>query len=113
MLINLYFKDLLLLFFINVLVFYIVNYILKKKKLLLDNANLSAHKKIVDINFVPLSGGIVLILNCFYLAFAFSFFNILYLISIYLIGLLADIQKINSVLTRFFFSIFSCCNFFN
>ena len=103
MLVDLYFEDLLLLIFINFLAFYLINLILKKKRLLLDNTNLSAHKKIVDINFVPLSGGIVLIFNCFYLAFVFNFFNILYLISIYLIGLLADIQKINSVLTRFFF----------
>ena len=103
MIINFNFISIITLTLINFSIFLFINFILRKTNYLLDDANSSHHKKIADISNVPLSGGIVLILNCFYLNLVTNFFNIFYLAVIYFIGVMSDTQKINSPSIRFFF----------
>ncbi len=91
----------LIFFVINFVLFFLINFILLKQKFLIDQKSKSSHKQLINNELVPISGGIVLLVNCFFLNY-FNFLIILPLIiGIYLIGLLADLQRFNSPLWRF------------
>ncbi len=95
--------------YISILIFYILlvyflnNFILKNNFLRSDtgsNHQLFANKS------VPLTGGIFIILPVIYIFFFYDFFLILFLTSIFIIGLLSDLNLINSPKKRFFLQLF-------
>ena len=99
---NLYFETVFL-----ILVFILINLILKKNLVLLDNVESSNHKKKVFSNLrTPLSGGLF-----FIIFFSIYFFNynlnlVLFLLLMYSIGLMSDLNLIKSPKIRIFFQTF-------
>jgi len=94
--------NLFIFFVINFFVFFLINFILLKKNLLIDEKAKSPHKQLVNNELVPISGGIILLINCFFFNFITFSIALPLIIGIYLIGLLADIQRFNSPLRRLF-----------
>ena len=92
----------LLILLINITVFYLINSIILKNNLLIDLKNISSHKKLLNLDIVPISGGIILLLNLLFFNY-FNLFNSIFITAIFLIGLFADIQKLNSPSLRLIF----------
>lgn len=88
--------------FLTILIFF-VNLILIKKNLLLNNIGKN-HQNFTYINQVPLSGGIILMI--FFLYFITDYILLYFVLSLFILGLLADLNFLNSPLKRFFFQIF-------
>ena len=91
---------------ISVFTLFIINYILTKNKILIDNPKLSQHKFIHN-SIIPLSGGIYFIY--YTIISQINHINIaiiIYLIPFLLIGIIADIKKIFSNLRLFLQLIF-------
>ena len=55
----------LIFFVINFVLFFLINFILLKQKFLIDQKSKSSHKQLINNELVPISGGIVLFVNCF------------------------------------------------
>ena len=91
-----------LILLINITVFYLINSIILKNNLLIDLKNISSHKKLLNLDIVPISGGIILFLNLLFFNY-FNLFNLIFITAIFLIGLFADIQKLNSPSLRLIF----------
>jgi len=75
----------------------IINYILGRKKVLL-NFKGDLHQKFISSSNIPLTGGLILILTSYY------YLNLLYFVYvffIFMIGFLSDTKKINSPKLRF------------
>jgi len=87
----------------NLSMFYLVNLIFIKKNILIDMKKGSSHKQLINRDMVPISGGIILLLNCLFFGFFNNIISHLLIFSIFLIGLFADLQKLNSPLKRFVF----------
>jgi len=99
-------STILIFFFIlitNLFVFYLLNLIFIKKGILIDIKKASLHKQLINHDAVPVSGGIILILNCLFFELFSDKINYLLIFAIFLIGLFADIQKLKSPLKRFVF----------
>ena len=79
----------------NLSVFYLINFLILKNKILIDIKNSSFHKQLINSDLVPISGGIVIFLNLLLFNY-FNLFNQILITAIFLLGLLADIQKLNS-----------------
>ena len=79
----------------NLSVFYLINFLILKNKILIDIKNVSFHKQLINSDLVPISGGIVIFLNLLLFNY-FNLFNQILITAIFLLGLLADIQKLNS-----------------
>ena len=60
------------------------------------NSTGDIHQKFASSTNVPLSGGIILILSSFYYLNSFNFIFVFFAFSIFFIGFLSDINKINS-----------------
>ena len=89
-----------ILFFIVLIFGLILNFILKKKNLYLSLTG-DIHQKFASSSNVPLSGGIILILSSFYYLNLFNnFLFVLLIFSIFFLGFLSDINKINSAKLR-------------
>ena len=58
---NIYFVAL-----IQILIFVIINLLLKKKNLLIDKINIYEHKSFVNNKKIPLSGGLFLVICIFF-----------------------------------------------
>ena len=86
----------------NLSVFYLINFLILKNKILIDIKNVSFHKQLINSDLVPISGGIVIFLNLLIFNY-FNLFNQILIIAIFLLGLLADIQKLNSPSKRLIF----------
>ncbi len=86
----------------NLLVFYLINFLISKNKILIDIKNTSSHKQLINSDLVPISGGLVIFLNLLLYNY-FNLFNKILIIALFLLGLLADIQKLNSPLKRLIF----------
>ena len=86
----------------NLLVFYLINFLILKNKILIDIKNSSFHKQLINSDLVPISGGTVIFLNLLIFNY-FNLFNQILIIAIFLLGLLADIQKLNSPSKRLIF----------
>jgi len=89
-----------LIFLINLLLFFFLNAIFIKKNILIDQKKTSSHKQLINRDAVPISGGIILLINCIFFDIFNSWQNQILLIFIFLIGLFADLQKLNSPLKR-------------
>ncbi len=94
--------DYLYIIILSLLIFF-VNFILIKKNFLLNNIGKN-HQNFTYINQVPLSGGIILMLFFFY--FITDYILLFFLISLFILGLLADLNFLNSPLKRFLLQIF-------
>lgn len=88
----------------NLLVFYLINFLISKNKILIDIKNTSSHKQLINSDLVPISGGLVIFLNLLLYNY-FNLFNKILIIALFLLGLLADIQKLNSPIKRLIFQI--------
>ena len=80
--------------------FFFLNEKLKRKKILIDNVNFSDHKKFTGQKGVPFSGGIFFLIIIFFLSETFSTYNLIIFTSIFLLGLLSDLNKITSASKR-------------
>ena len=89
----------------NLFLFYLVNLIFTKKGILIDIKKASSHKQLINLDIVPVSGGIILILNILFFELFSNKINYLLIFAIFLIGLFADIQKLKSPLKRFIFQL--------
>ena len=89
-----------MLFFVVLIFGSVLNYIFKKKKIFLSLTG-DIHQKFASSSNVPLSGGIILILSSFYYLNLFNnFLFVLLIFSIFFLGFLSDINKINSAKLR-------------
>ena len=88
---NLFIKSLFF-FIINIIIFYLVNLLILKKNFLIDLKNNSSHKRLINSDIVPISGGIMILFNLFLFNY-FSLLNYLLITCIFIIGLFADIQN--------------------
>ena len=91
---------------LNFALFYSLNFFFLKKKILIDKIhNNDVHKNFINKSFVPISGGIILLINCF----SQNFFNNIYYLAcffiMFLIGLLSDTARLNSPSKRLFIQI--------
>jgi len=80
--------------------FFFLNKTLKRTKILIDNINFSDHKKFTGQKGVPFSGGIFFLIIIFFLSETFSTYNLIIFTSIFLLGLLSDLNKITSASKR-------------
>ena len=80
--------------------FYLLNYLLKKHEILVDNIKFSDHKKFTKEKNVPLSGGMFFLFVIFYLSESFNFINFTILFLIFLLGIFSDLNKITSPINR-------------
>ena len=89
-----------------VLITLILNFILKKFNILIDQTSISNHKSFINENkTIPLSGGLVFfIILLFFLPENYKYLNIL-LFFIFLIGLLSDLNILHSPTFRIIFQI--------
>jgi len=100
---NISISNFFLILILNLSMFYLVNLIFIKKNILIDMKKGSSHKQLINRDMVPISGGIILLLNCLFFGFFNNIISHLLIFSIFLIGLFADLQKLNSPLKRFVF----------
>ena len=98
--------NLFLILIFNLALFYFMNLIILKKNFLIDVKNISFHKQLISKDIVPISGGIIILINSLLFNFFESFVNQIIMIIIFLIGFLADIQKFNSPLKRLVYQLF-------
>ena len=98
---NIYFELILILF-----TYFLINYILKKNSLLIDNIQSSTHKREIYSRIdTPLSGGLLFLLFFSFYYFKYNNILIFFLFTIYLLGLLADLNLLRSPKIRFLFQI--------
>ena len=76
--------------------FYLLNLILKKKKILIDKSENFTHKKFVNNENVPISGGILFIFVIFILSIDLNIINKVIIFSVFLLGFLSDLDKLKS-----------------
>jgi len=89
--------------FLFPIIVYLLNYIFKKKLLLLNYTG-KKHQKFAMKDEIPLSGGIILLI-CMISIFSNNIILSICLFSIFFVGLSSDTQLINSPKIRFFFQI--------
>ena len=81
--------------------FFITNKFLISKKIFIDPKHNSYHKSFLkNTGDTPFSGGIIILFAClFFLPFEFPFL-IFFIFSLFIIGLLSDLKKLNSPALR-------------
>ena len=89
-----------LILLINFLLLLFLNSIFIKKNILIDKKKTSLHKQFISRDEVPISGGIILLMNCTFFDIFNSWLNQIMISFIFLVGLFADLQKLNSPLKR-------------
>ena len=104
------FQDFLTATSFSILLSFIIIYFFNKKDLLLDQINTSTHKKLTTnnpFNKIILCGGIIIFISSI-----FFFSNEIYIVKIFsllilAVGILSDINKLNSPKVRIIFQFFS------
>ncbi len=88
------------------IIFFLINKFLVSKKLFIDPKNNSYHKSFLkNTGDTPYSGGIIILISCLlFLPFYFPYLNF-FLILLFFIGLLSDLEIIKSPLRRIIFQI--------
>jgi len=94
-----------LILILNLSLFYLINLILIKKNILLDLKKSSLHKQLINYDAVPISGGIILLINCIFFNLLNNLTNLILILIIFFIGLFADLQKLNSPIKRLIFQL--------
>ena len=89
-----------LILLINLILFFSLNYIFFKKNILIDKKKTSTHKQLINRDAVPISGGIILLINCIFFDIFNGWQNQILISLIFLVGFFADLQKLNSPLKR-------------
>ena len=84
----------------NIFLFITINLFCIKQNILIDLKKSSLHKRFLNKDVVPVSGGCILLINCLLFGTFVKFENQLIILIIFFIGLLADIQKLNSPVIR-------------
>ena len=84
----------LIIFFITLTSFYLLNLLFIKKEILIDRINQQDHKSLINNKKVPITGGFLIVLTILFLFKDISILNIFF-INIFA-GLLSDINKLNS-----------------
>ena len=87
----------------NVILFYFLNLLILKGNFLVDLKKFSAHKKFINSELVPISGGIIILFNMLFFNFFTEKYNQFLIIGVFLVGLLADTRKLNSPSKRLIF----------
>ena len=91
----------LIIFLVSITFFYLLNLLCIKKEILIDRINQQDHKSLINNKKVPITGGFFIILAILFLFKGLSIINYIFFISIFLLGLLSDINKLNSPKVRF------------
>lgn len=89
-------------FLFNFVLFALINFFILKKNFLIDLKHSSSHKKLINSDIVPVSGGVIIYLNFLFFN-NFDLFNLSLITLIFLIGLFADTQKLISASKRLIF----------
>ena len=92
--------DYLIQFLVLGVIFHAINFFFKKKKFLIDNYIDSKHKNFVNKDLVPLTGGILLLINLIIFIPEFDLFTKILFLLIFLLGLSSDTNKLNSPIKR-------------
>ena len=100
-----YFSKLFFLLVINIFLFFIINILILKKNILVDIKQSSHHKKLISSDLVPISGGLIILLNSLFLNIFKVQSNQILIIGIFLVGLLADMRRLNSPLKRLIYQL--------
>ena len=87
-------------FLLSTLVLLFFNFLFKKYNFLVDNKSLS-HKNFVSKDFVPLSGGLLILLNL--ILFSNNYLLSYFFLLIFSLGLVSDLLIITKPLKKFFF----------
>ena len=100
-------------FIIGVMIHYLVNFFLLKKKILFDDLNHSDHKKMINNKSdIILSGGFIFFL--LFLIYPITSFNLkLFIFLIFIIGLISDLKILDIPSFRFFLQILVVVIFVN
>ena len=99
-------------FIILFLLTYFVNFLLLKNNLLLDSKKISIHKDFVqNRNKVSYVGGLIILITYIFFWNEGSILFKIFLIFIFLLGLLSDLGLLNSPTKRFFLQSFVICIF--
>jgi len=91
----------LIIFFVTLTSFYLLNLLCIKKEILIDRINQPDHKSLINNKKVPITGGFLIVLTILFLFKDISILNYIFFVSIFLLGLLSDINKLNSPKVRF------------
>ena len=95
-------------FLLFTLIHFLVNFVLKRKNLLIDQKMSSAHKNKIKTNIsTPLASGLVFIICFIFILQGQNYILFLGLVLLYLIGLLSDINFIPSPFKRIIFQTIS------
>ena len=94
------------LFTILIPILYFCNYFFVKNKILIDQIESSQHKKFLNKDSVPLSGGIFILISIIFFLKDLNYFDKILLSIIFFIGLLSDLQKLKSPIIRLFLQFF-------
>ena len=99
-------NEIILLSGFNLILFFVINFLLLKKEILIDKVlDKDTHKNFVNSEVVPLSGGVILLLNCFIFNFFDNFYYLICFAFLFLIGLLSDTANLESPAKRLFMQI--------
>ena len=91
----------LIIFLVSITFFYLLNLLCIKKEILIDRINQQDHKSLINNKKVPITGGFLIVLTILFLFKDISILNYIFFVSIFLLGLLSDINKLNSPKVRF------------
>ncbi len=97
------------LFLILVPLFYLFNNYLIKNKILLDKINSSEHKKFINNDLVPLSGGVLIFISLIFFIKELDYINKFFLSVLFFFGLLSDLQKLKSPIIRLILQFIIIC----
>ena len=98
--------SLILVFLINILILFTINKFFLLKNFCLDKVDSSPHKNYVKSGSVPISGGIVIMSSLIIFNYFDKISNLLFALSIFVIGIMSDLDKLKSTNIRFLFQIF-------
>jgi UDP-N-acetylmuramyl pentapeptide phosphotransferase/UDP-N-acetylglucosamine-1-phosphate transferase len=87
-----------LLFFFNLLIIFLINFFFKKFSFLIDKKQLP-HKNLTSLDNIPISGGLIIILNLF--IFSKDYILNLFSILIFILGIFSDLFIIKKSLKKF------------
>jgi len=94
-------------FFLGIISLLILNYLLIKFNFLLENENKNSHRKIFSTKSQKIqSGGLFFLIILITITFQQNIYLTLTLISMFVLGMLSDINLLSSPKIRFFFQIF-------
>ena len=97
------------LFLILVPLFHLFNNYLIKNKILLDKINSSEHKKFINQDLVPLSGGVLIFISLIFFIKELDYINKFFLSVLFFLGLLSDLQKLKSPIIRLILQFIIIC----